>query len=72
MSVGVMKDYNRKLRDLHVSHTLGCVGNWNTCQEKLFIITEKVRAKERKRYGVGVMKDKELKVEYVKVLHTLS
>jgi hypothetical protein len=30
MSVGVMKDQKIKLRDLHVSHTLGCVGNWNT------------------------------------------
>jgi hypothetical protein len=26
MSIGVMKDYKVKLRDLHVSHTLGCVG----------------------------------------------
>ena len=26
MSVGVMKDYKLKLRDLHVSHTFGCVG----------------------------------------------
>jgi hypothetical protein len=28
--VGVMRDYNLKLRDLHVSNTLGCVGDWNT------------------------------------------
>jgi hypothetical protein len=26
MSIGVMKDYKVKLRDLHVSHTLGYVG----------------------------------------------
>jgi hypothetical protein len=26
MSVGVMKDQNLKLRDLHASHTLGCAG----------------------------------------------
>jgi hypothetical protein len=25
-----MKDYNLKLRGLHVSHTLGCVCDWNT------------------------------------------
>ena len=30
MSIGVMKDYKLKLRDLHVSHTLGCVRDWNT------------------------------------------
>jgi hypothetical protein len=30
MSVGVMKDYRLKLRDLHVSHTLGSEGDWNT------------------------------------------
>ena len=30
MSVGTMKDLKLKLRDLHVSHTLGCVGDWNT------------------------------------------
>jgi hypothetical protein len=30
MSVGVMKDQKVKLRDLHVSYTLGCVGDWNT------------------------------------------
>ena len=34
--------------------------------EMLFIITEKARAKERKWDGVGVMKDKELKLEDVK------
>ena len=27
MGVGVMRDYNLKLRDLHVSHTLGYVGS---------------------------------------------
>jgi hypothetical protein len=26
MSVGVMKDYKMKERDLHVSYSLGCVG----------------------------------------------
>jgi len=30
MSVGVMKDYKRKLRNLHGSHTLGWSWNWNT------------------------------------------
>jgi hypothetical protein len=30
MSVGVMKNYKIKMRDLHVSHTLRCVGDWNT------------------------------------------
>jgi hypothetical protein len=30
MSVGVMKGYKLKLRDLHDSDTLGCVGDWNT------------------------------------------
>jgi hypothetical protein len=30
MSVGLMKDYNLKLRDLHVSYTLCYVGDWNT------------------------------------------
>ena len=38
----------------------------------LFIITEKARAKERKWDGVGVMKDKELKLEDVKAQsHTM-
>ena len=36
-----------------------------------FIITEKARPKERK-YGVGVMKDKELKLEDVKAPRTLG
>jgi hypothetical protein len=30
MSVGVMRDEKLKLKDLHVSDTLGCVGDWNT------------------------------------------
>jgi hypothetical protein len=30
MSVGVMKDKKSKMRDLHVSDTLGCVGDWTT------------------------------------------
>ncbi len=30
MSVGVMKDYKLKLRNLHVSDTLGWSWNWNT------------------------------------------
>ena len=38
----------------------------------LFIITEKTRVKERKWDGVGVMKDKELKLEDVKAPHTLG
>ena len=38
----------------------------------LFIVTEKERDKERKWHGVGVMKDKELKIEDVKVSHTLG
>ena len=38
----------------------------------LFIITEKGRGKERKWDGVGVMKDKEMKLEDVKVPHTLG
>jgi hypothetical protein len=38
----------------------------------LFIRTEKVRAKERKWDGVGVMKDKKLKLEDVKAPLTLG
>ncbi len=38
----------------------------------LFIVTEKTRDTERKWYGVGVMKDKELKIEDVKDPHTLG
>jgi hypothetical protein len=30
MSVSVMKDEEIKMRDLHVSNTLGCEGDWNT------------------------------------------
>ncbi len=30
MSVGVMKDYKLKRRNLHASHTLGWSWNWNT------------------------------------------
>jgi hypothetical protein len=30
MSVGVMKDVKVKMRNLLVSDTLGCSGNWNT------------------------------------------
>ena len=44
--------------------------NWGIY--KLFIITEKERVKERKWDGVGVMKDKELKIEDVKSPHTLG
>ncbi len=39
----------------------------------LFIITEKARGKERKRDGVGVMKDKERNLEDVKTpSHTVE
>ena len=38
----------------------------------MFFITEKSRVKERKWNGVGVMKDKEMKIENVKVPHTLG
>ena len=37
----------------------------------MFITTEKARVKESKRNGVGVMKDKEMKLEDVKDPHTL-
>ena len=37
----------------------------------LFIITEKARSKERKWDGVGVMKDKEVKLEDAKTPHPL-
>ena len=30
MSVGVTKDYKLKVKNLHVSHTLGWSWNWNT------------------------------------------
>jgi hypothetical protein len=30
MSIGVTKDYKRKVKNLHVSHTLGWSWNWNT------------------------------------------
>ena len=36
----------------------------------LFIITEKTRVKEKKCDGVGVMKDKEVKLHDVKTPHT--
>jgi hypothetical protein len=53
-----------------------CLKIWyeksNLRQVCLFIITEKVRVKESKRDGVGVMKDKELKLEDVKAPHTLG
>jgi hypothetical protein len=35
MSVCVMKDKELKLRDLHASHTLCCVGDWNIDSEVL-------------------------------------
>ena len=38
----------------------------------LFIITEKTRVRERKLDGVGVMKDKVMKLEEVQSPHTLS
>jgi hypothetical protein len=47
-------------------------GKSNLRQVCLFIITEKVRVKESKWDGVGVMKDKELKLEDVKAPHTLG
>ena len=54
---------------------------WYKIPEKTFSVkftevtfpeAEKARAKERKRDGVGVMKDKELKLEDVKAPHTLG
>jgi hypothetical protein len=46
---------------------------WKARVKKLlFIITEKTRAIERKCYGVGVIKDKELNLEDVKDTHTLG
>jgi hypothetical protein len=41
MSVGVMKDEKLKLRDLHASHTLCCVGDWNT-QKAGFVYYETI------------------------------
>ena len=38
----------------------------------LFIVTERTRTRERKWDGVGVMKDKEMKLEEVKGPHTLG
>ncbi len=47
--------------------------NWLDCAKLfLFIITEKARAEVRKWDGVGVMKDKEMKLEDVKTPHTLG
>ncbi len=37
-----------------------------------FIRTEKARAREKKWDGVGIMKDKELKLEGVEAPHTLG
>ena len=42
------------------------------CVVYVFIITERSRTKERKRNGVGVMKDKVLKIEDVKDPNTLG
>jgi hypothetical protein len=41
MSVGVMKDYKLKLRNLSVSHTLGWSWNWNTLKIETRSIDEK-------------------------------
>ncbi len=46
MSVGVMKDYKLKQRNLHVSHTLGW--SWNLGRlEHLKIETRLIRVTER-------------------------
>jgi hypothetical protein len=45
MSVGVMKDYKLKLRDLRVSHTLGWSWNWNT-ERKVVYYKSKERVTE--------------------------
>ena len=49
-----------------------CYTSWTPPTLSLFIVTEKTRDTERKWYGVGVMKDKELKIEDVKDPHTLG
>ena len=44
-----------------------CSGEW------LFVyLTEKARARERRCEGVGVMKQKEQKLEHVQALHTIG
>jgi len=43
-----------------------------TVKANAFIITEKGRVRERRCEGVGVMKDKELKLEDVDAPHTLG
>ena len=47
---------------------------WKTFveSESLFIIKEKAKARERRWDGVGVMKDKKLKLEDVEDPHTLG
>ncbi len=42
-----MKDEKLKLRDLHVSHTLCCAGNWGTPKDKTRLIDEKFASDER-------------------------
>jgi hypothetical protein len=49
MSVGVMKDYILKLRNLLVTHTLGWSWNWN--------IKARVKDKTYLYMSVGTMKD---------------
>ena len=41
MSAGAMKDYKTKLRDLHVSYTLGCVGARLTIKLDRLIVLSK-------------------------------
>ena len=52
-----------------VSIFAGCLDNHDRAHS---LKTEKVRDQERKWDGVGVMKDKEMKIEDVKDRHTLG
>ena len=47
MSVGVMTDKTLNLRDLHVSHTLGCVEDWNPHRTFCLLLIDKAKAKDK-------------------------
>jgi hypothetical protein len=41
MNIGVMKDQKVKVRDLHVSYTLGDSGDWNTLKIETRLLDER-------------------------------
>ncbi len=72
----IAKSINSKLfattsRERNLHDNWDCCAD-TSCKKEVFIITDKVKLVGEEVKGVGVMKDKEVKIEEIEVSHTLG